>query len=50
VRCGNALANMAAIQALDGAIGNVMIAVPDGTPAPGLSAGATVISTLCTYR
>src|SRR6266498_5323338 len=49
VRCGNALANMAAVLALNNAnITAAMINAPDGTLAPALPAeanGATVIST-----
>ncbi|UZO05496.1 uncharacterized protein OCT59_025844 [Rhizophagus irregularis] len=42
VRCGNALANMAAVVALNNAnITAAMINAPDGTPPPGLPAGAT---------
>ncbi|PKK57530.1 hypothetical protein RhiirC2_825633 [Rhizophagus irregularis] len=42
VRCGNALANMAAIVALNNAnITATMINTPDGTLPPGLPAGAT---------
>ncbi|CAB5383550.1 unnamed protein product [Rhizophagus irregularis] len=42
VRCGNALANMAAVVALNNAnITAAMINAPDGTPAPALPGGAT---------
>ncbi|GES95095.1 hypothetical protein GLOIN_2v1886689 [Rhizophagus clarus] len=42
VRCGNALANMAGVVALNNAnITAAMINAPDGTPPPGLPAGAT---------
>ncbi|GES76978.1 hypothetical protein GLOIN_2v1886689 [Rhizophagus clarus] len=42
VRCGNNLANMAAVVALNNAnITAAMINAPDGTPPPGLPAGAT---------
>ncbi|UZO28440.1 uncharacterized protein OCT59_021962 [Rhizophagus irregularis] len=42
VRCGNALANMAAVVGLNNAnITAAMINAPDGTPPPGLPAGAT---------
>src|SRR5581483_7261254 len=42
VRCGNNLANMAAVVALNNAnITTAMINAPDGTPPPGLPAGAT---------